>query len=152
MKDFLMKLIVNTLALLLVVRIVSGVHVNSFYTAILAVGILSIINAALRPIIILLTLPINIFSLGFFTFFINGFIFYAVSQIIEGFRVDNFSSAFWGAIFFSLFSAILNLFFGTKAKSSVKFYNYRQQPKTSHHTVINEDNIIDVQAKDVTKK
>ena len=71
--------------------------------------VLGIINAFLRPLIILITLPMNILTLGTLTLFINGALFYLVSKIVKGFVITGFWSAFWGYILFSIISFLLSL-------------------------------------------
>ncbi|MFH1452822.1 MAG: phage holin family protein [Armatimonadota bacterium] len=109
MRGFLIRLFVSCLALLVVLYTVPGVSTNSWVTTLVAVLVISLINAFLRPVIIILTLPINILTLGIFTLFINGFIFLVVSKFVQGFNVDGFWGAFWAALIFSIVSALLNI-------------------------------------------
>ena len=108
MRRFLAKWIINSLAILIVTYIVKGIQVASPLTAIVVALVLGIINAFLRPFIILITLPINIFTLGTFTFFINGFLFYMVSKMIKGFVIAGFWPAFFGSLLFSTISFLLS--------------------------------------------
>lgn len=78
-------------------------------TVIVVAFVLGIINAFLRPLIILVTLPITIFTFGLFTFFINGSLFYLVSKIVKGFVITGFWPAFFGSILFSIISLLLSL-------------------------------------------
>ncbi len=103
----LLSILVNTLAVLLTSYILPGVHVKNFLTALLVAIVLGIVNAILRPIIFLLTLPINILTLGLFSFVIMGALVYLVSAIVPGFKLDNF----WWAIAFALIIAIINWLF-----------------------------------------
>ena len=109
MGRFLTKWIINSLAILIVTYIVKGIQVASPITAIVVALVLGIINTFLRPFIILITLPINIFTLGLFTFFINGFLFYLVSKIVKGFIILGFWPAFFGSLLFSAISLFLSL-------------------------------------------
>ncbi len=109
MRGLLIKWIMNSLAILIVTYIVKGIEVANPVTAIVAAFVLGIINAFLRPLIILITLPINIFTFGLFTFFINGFLFYTVSKVVKGFVITGFWPAFFGAILFSAVSFLLSL-------------------------------------------
>jgi len=109
MKGLLIKWIINSLAILIVTHIVKGIEVASPVTVIVVAFVLGIINAFLRPLIILITLPITIFTFGLFTFFINGFLFYMVSKIVKGFIITGFWPAFFGAILFSIISLLLSL-------------------------------------------
>jgi putative membrane protein len=109
MGRFLIKWIINSLAILIVTYIVKGIQVASPITAIVVALVLGIINTFLRPFIILITLPINIFTLGLFTFFINGFLFYLVSKIVKDFVITGFWPAFFGSLLFSAISLFLSL-------------------------------------------
>ena len=99
-----LAIIVNTLAVLITSYILPGIHLRSFWTALWVAIVLGIVNAILRPIIFILTLPINILTLGLFSFVIMGLLVYLVSAIVPGFKVDNFG---W-AILFALIVAIIN--------------------------------------------
>jgi putative membrane protein len=109
MIGFLIRLAVNSAAIFVVTYVVKGVEVSSPMVAVIAAFVLGIINAFLRPLIILITLPINILTLGLFTFFINGFLFYAVSRIVKGFIITGFWPAFFGSILFSIISFLISL-------------------------------------------
>ncbi|MFA6098741.1 MAG: phage holin family protein [Patescibacteria group bacterium] len=88
---FLIRLLLNAGALLVVASFLSGFHVDSFWpTAILAALILGIANAILKPILVILTLPINILTLGLFTFIINAGLLYLVASVVTGFSIDSF--------------------------------------------------------------
>lgn len=100
----LLAIIINTIAVLLTAYILPGIHVAGFWTAVFVAIVLGIVNAILRPIIFILTLPINILTLGLFSFVIMGLLVYLVSAIVPGFKVDNF----WWAILFALIVAVIN--------------------------------------------
>ena len=121
MRGLLIKWVINSLAMLIVTYIVKGIEVASPITAIVAAFVLGIINAFLRPFIILITLPINIFTLGLFTFFINGFLFYLVSKIVKGFVITGFWPAFFGALLFSVISLFLSLLINKEGRIEVRF-------------------------------
>ena len=108
MKNFLLKLIAQTAAVLAVAYLVPGIVVKDFPTAIAAACILSIINALIRPFLLLLTLPITVVSLGIFVFFINGFCFWLASTLVPGFSVVGVLPAVLGAIVFGIASWFLN--------------------------------------------
>lgn len=95
---FILRLVINALIIIGITYLVPGISVSGFYTALLVAVILGLVNAVIRPILILLTLPVNILSLGLFTFVINALLFWLVSTIIKGFTVDGFMPAFWGAL------------------------------------------------------
>ncbi len=125
MRGLLIKWLINSLAVLIVTYIVRGIEVASPITTIVAAFVLGIINAFLRPFIILITLPINIFTLGIFTFFINGFLFYMVSKIVKGFVITGFWPAFFGSLLFSTISFLLSLSITKKGKVEIRFINER---------------------------
>src|ERR1700733_15655000 len=100
MIHFIIRLIINPIALIIVAYLFQGhgVIVTSFTGAIIAAFVLGIVNAILRPILIILTLPIQIVTLGLFTFVINGILFWWVGHWGLGLSVDGFWPAFWGAL------------------------------------------------------
>lgn len=104
------KLLITVLALLFVAEYVPGIFVSGFYIALIVALILGLINLTFKPILIVLTLPINLITLGFFTFVINAFLFWFVSTFIEGFTVVGAFPAFMGALIVSVFSWIGNRF------------------------------------------
>jgi putative membrane protein len=107
---FLIRLIVNAIALIIVAYLFQGhgVVVTSFVGALVAAFVLGIVNAILRPILIILTLPIQIVTLGLFTLIINGALFYWVGQWGLGLVVNGFWPAFWGAIVLGIVSFLLS--------------------------------------------
>jgi len=125
MRGLLIKWLINSLAIFVVTYIVRGIEVASPITAIVAAFVLGIINAFLRPFIILITLPINIFTLGLFTFFINGFLFYTVSKIVKGFVITGFWPAFFGSLLFSTISFLLSLSINKEGRIEIRFINER---------------------------
>jgi len=109
MEYFLARWLINALAIFIVAHIVKGIEVSSTPVVLVIALVLGIVNAFLRPLIILVTLPINILTLGLLTLFINGALFYLVSKIIKGFVITGFWPAFWGYILFSIISFLLSL-------------------------------------------
>ena len=114
MKNFLIKWIVNIATLFIIIHLVAGVSADSWQTIIIAALVLGLLNAFVKPVIILFTLPFTILTLGLFTLVINAFIFYAASKFVKGFEVINFWSAFWAALLFSIISSILNFMLAPK--------------------------------------
>jgi putative membrane protein len=100
--------IINALALMLLPYIFTSIQVSNFYTALVTALILGLINAMIRPLLILLTLPVTILTLGFFILVINGLMFWFVASLIRGFVVAGFWPAFWGAIVYSVISWALS--------------------------------------------
>lgn len=111
-----MKLLINwvisTLAILSVAYLLPGIHVTSLTAALVAALVLGIINAVIKPILLLLTLPINMLTLGLFTLVINALLVILTDQLVEGFEVDNF---LW-AIAFSLVLSLINSFLHSISK------------------------------------
>jgi len=102
----------NLLALVVAARIIDGVRIQSIGMAILAAGILGVVNAVIRPVVLLLTLPINLLTLGFFTLVINALMLEFVAYLVPGFVIEPFHAAFWGALIISIVSWLLNIFVG----------------------------------------
>ena len=125
MRGLLIKWLINSLAILIVTYIVRGIEVASLIRAIVAAFVLGIINAFSRPFIILITLPINIFTLGVFTFFINGFLFYITSKIVKGFVVTGFWPAFFGSLLFSTISFLLSLLINKEGRLEIRLIKER---------------------------
>jgi putative membrane protein len=100
----LLRWFLNAVVLLLVAFLVPGFSVNSFYTALIVALILGIVNAIIKPILVILTLPINILTLGLFTFIINAVLILFVSTIVKGFTVDGFVPALFGGLILWAFS------------------------------------------------
>ncbi len=98
--------LINAVTLLLIPYIMPSVSVDSFFTALVTALILGLANSVIRPILVLLTLPITIVTLGLFILVINGLMFWFVASFIEGFRVAGFWSAFWGALLYSVLSTV----------------------------------------------
>ena len=112
--SMLIRWIINALALMLVAYLFPKIHVSGFYIALVTALILGLINAFIRPILILITLPINILTLGLFTFVLNALLFWFVASFIDGFYVDGFWTAFFGALVFSIISSLANGLVGKK--------------------------------------
>jgi putative membrane protein len=104
----LLKWLVNTMALFVVVNIVAGIGVERWQTMLAGALALGLLNAFFRPILLVLTLPVNVLTLGLFTLVINGLIFYLAAWLIKGFYVAGFWSAFVAALVFSIVSFLLN--------------------------------------------
>lgn len=105
--NVLIRWFVNALSLYIVSRIVTGIAVRDFTTALVAALIIGLINALIKPVLVLLTLPINILTLGLFTFIINAGLLLLAGRITPGFVVDGFWSALIGSILLSLVSTVL---------------------------------------------
>jgi putative membrane protein len=108
-KTLLLKWAINTIALLVVVNVVSGISVNRWQTLLVGALVLGLLNAFLRPALLYLTLPVNILTLGLFTLVLNGLIFYLAAWLVKGFYVTGFWSSFVAALVFSIVSFLLNM-------------------------------------------
>lgn len=104
----LLRWIVNALALILVTRLVRGIHVSGFYAALVVALVLGILNALVRPILVFLTLPLNLVTLGLFTFVINAGLLWFASTVVKGFQVDGFLPALWASLILWAVSWITN--------------------------------------------
>ena len=111
-----MKILINWLvsgiSVVIAAYLLPGVHVRDFFVALVVALVLGIINAILKPILVVLTLPINIVTLGLFTFVINAFLVLLTTALVPGFTVDNFV---W-ALLFSLVLSLINWFFHTLSR------------------------------------
>jgi putative membrane protein len=105
---FIANWLLNALALYLVSRIIHGIHLQDFWSAVIAVAIIGLINVIIKPILLLLTLPVTLITLGLFTFIINASLFMLASKFTPGFKVDTFFAALVGSVLFSLFSTIFH--------------------------------------------
>jgi len=103
----LLKWVLSAGALLLVAAVFSGVQVQSFASALWAVIVISLLNTLVRPILVLLTLPVTLITVGLFLFIINGLTFWAASGLLGGLQVSGFWAAVWGAILYSLLGMII---------------------------------------------
>lgn len=116
MRGVLIRWLVLTAAVLAASRLLDGIRVDGFLPAVLAAATLGILNAFLRPLLIILTLPINILSLGLFTFIINALMLQMVSAVIPGFTVHGFWTAVLGALIIGMVSWLLNAFIGGQGR------------------------------------
>jgi len=114
----IVRWVINALLLMLIPYIVPSVEVRNFYTALVTALVLGLVNAVIRPILIILTLPINILTLGLFTLLINGLMFWFVSSFVKGFEIPGFWTAFWAALVYSIFSAIINFLLKERPKTA----------------------------------
>lgn len=101
MLSILIKWLIASLALMVSPYIIPGISLATFWTAPVVIFIFGILSVTVRPILTILTLPINIATLGLFSFIINTLIFWALAFIVEGFEISGFVAAFLGAIFVS---------------------------------------------------
>ena len=115
---FLIRLVLNAVALIAVAYIVPGIHVYGIGGALLAAFILGIVNAVIRPILIVISLPLEILTLGFFVLVVNGLCFWFVGALHVGLYVDGFWPAFWGALLMAIASWVLSMLTGRDRRST----------------------------------
>ena len=116
---FLVRLFLNALALLLVSTVIPGIEVRGVLPALSAAFFLGVVNAVVRPVLVILTLPLTIMTLGLFIPLLNAALLKLVSLMIQGFEVHGFWSAVFGAILLSLISGLLNLFINDRGRVEV---------------------------------
>ena len=104
----LLTWLINALALLAIKYIMPSITVDTFVTALIVAVVLGLINTLIRPLFVILTLPVTILTLGLFIFVINGLLFWAVGSFVPGFHVDGFWSGVFGAIIYSIISWALS--------------------------------------------
>lgn len=104
----LTRWLIMTVAILLASIILPGIHVDSLKTAIIAAAILGVLNAFLRPVLLILTLPLTILTLGIFAFVLNALMLLLVAYFVPEFKVDGFFTAFLGALIISIVSWMAN--------------------------------------------
>jgi putative membrane protein len=119
----ILRLLLYTCAVLITAWILRrGVHVENFATAIMVAIALAIINTFIRPVLVFLTIPVTIVTLGFFLLVINGLIIMLIGRIVPGFSVDGF----WWALLFSIILSIIASFFGTSSTTIVRRHEHEK--------------------------
>lgn len=118
MLGIIIRWVVLTTAIMVSAYLIEGIEVRGFFSAFFAAAVLSILNAFFRPILIILTLPINILSMGLFTFVINAFLLMMVSGVITGLEVHGFWSAVFGSLVISIVNWFLSSFLPGRRKRS----------------------------------
>lgn len=109
----LLKLFLNAVAVIILANILSGIEVNSYWTAIIVAVVISLLNLIVKPILVILTLPITVITLGLFLLIVNAIIILLADGLIGGFEVQNF----WWAILFSILLSILQSILHTVLKA-----------------------------------
>ena len=115
LKEFLQRWVITTVAVLVAEHIVPGIHYDTWYGLLIATLVLGLLNAFLKPLLLLLSLPLLVVTLGLFTLVINALLLYLVGSLMEDFRVDSFGAAFIGGLIISLVSLALHSLTGTGA-------------------------------------
>jgi putative membrane protein len=129
MTGTLLRWLTLTAAIIAASYLLDGIQISGFFSAFFAAAMLGILNAILRPIALVLTLPINVLTLGLFTFVINALMLKMASGVIPGFTVHGFWTAVIGSLIISIISWLLNSFISDQG--SVSYINVGNQP---HHS------------------
>ena len=108
MGSLLLRWLLSALALLAVAYLYPGVRVETFLAAVVAALVLGLVNALIRPILVVLTLPVTIITLGLFLFVINATLFWFVAQVVKGCSVDGFLAALVGSLLYSLITLLVS--------------------------------------------
>jgi putative membrane protein len=111
MRHFVLRWAIMTVAVMVASSLIHGIRYDTVAALIGAALLLGILNAFVRPVLLLLSVPLILLTLGFFILILNGLMLYLVPSIVIGFHVDSFGSAFWGAIVISIVSWLLSAFF-----------------------------------------
>lgn len=111
MRHFIFRWAITTVAVIIAASLIRGIRYDTAGALILASLLLGILNAFVRPILLILSAPLILLTLGLFIFVVNGLMLYWVQGLVGGFHVDSFGSAFWGAILISVISWMLSAFF-----------------------------------------
>lgn len=104
----ILKWLLSAAALLCVAYLYSGVVVASFGAALIAAFVIGLFNMVLRPVLVVLTLPVTVVTLGLFLFVINALMFWAAASVLDGFHVRDFSAALWGSLIYSVLGLVID--------------------------------------------
>jgi len=116
MKGLILRWLILSVAIMVAAHLFAGIHVDGYGSALFAALVLGILNALFRPILFILTLPINVLTLGLFTFVINAVLLLMTSGITGGLVVDGFGSALFGSLIISLVSLLLSSFVSDRGR------------------------------------
>ena len=107
MLKLIAKWLLSASALLFVAYVYSGVQVTSFTSALVAAFVIGLLNAVVRPVLVVLTLPVTVLTLGLFLFVINALVFWAAAAVLEGFQVRNFLAALVGSVLYTAIGIVI---------------------------------------------
>ena len=130
LKTFLQRWLINAVAVMVAANLIKGIEYQTLSGLLVASLLLGIFNALLRPLLVLLSLPLVIFTLGLFTLVINALLLYFVGSLLKSFVVANFWAAFWGSLVISFVSLILNTLTGTGG-SRIEVHRGKRRPGRS---------------------
>lgn len=125
MKGLFLRWLILTIAIILASYILAGIQVSGFFSAFFAAAILGVLNAFFRPILLILTLPINVLTLGLFTFVINALMLKMASGVIPGFHVYGFGTAILGSLIISILNWLLSSFVNDQGR--VEYIDLRRK-------------------------
>jgi putative membrane protein len=114
MKSFIVHLVVSALLLVLVAYFVPGIHVSSFLVALVAALIFGVVNGIVRPVLVVLTLPVTVITLGLFLLVINALMLMLTAWLVPGFTVTGFVAALMGSVLLTLFNLVADAVLGKK--------------------------------------
>jgi putative membrane protein len=126
MPGFFIRWLLNAVALAVAASIVPGIHSASVAATLIAALVLGILNAIVRPFLLLLTLPINLLTLGLFTFVVNGIMLLMTGSLVRGFMVDGLGAAILGSLVLSFVSFLLNVFITDRGRVGYMHVEYRR--------------------------
>ena len=106
--NFILRLLVTALVAFALAQLLNGIHVDNYWKALVFALVLAILNVLVKPILIILTLPLTIVTLGLFLFVVNALVVLLASRFVDGFRIDNF---WWGLLFALLLSFVTSILF-----------------------------------------
>lgn len=138
MRHFVFRWAITTIAVMVASSVIRGIRYDSVAALIGASLLLGILNAFVRPVLLILSAPVILLTLGFFILVVNGLMLLFVPTIVSGFHVDSFGSAFWGAIIISVISWLLSAFF-LGSDGRVHVLTHHTQIKTVPGRVIEPD-------------
>src|SRR5438309_8244559 len=119
MKVFLVRWVSNTLALVATAFLLPGIWFRNWTACLMGALVLGFLNAFVRPVLLFLTLPLNIITLGIFTIFLNAAIFFSLGYIVQGVMIRNYTWAIAGSVLFSAFSTVLSHLFHERREFNV---------------------------------
>ena len=108
MKSLILHLVLTAIAILVVAQVVGGVQVSGFGAALIGALILGFVNAFVRPVMILLTLPLTIVTLGLFLFVLNAFMLWLVAALVPGFQISGFGAALLGSLLLTVLNILID--------------------------------------------
>lgn len=121
MRRFLLKWFITAISIFVVANVFDLIYIQNLGVLVLAALLLGILNVFVRPMLLVLTLPINLVSLGLFTLVINGFLLYATAGLVSGFNITSFWKALLAAVLISIVTAMINVLIHKEPKVTVHY-------------------------------